>query len=482
MSREVHRDPLVSRYSSRGMQELFSEQTKFRAWRRCWIALAEAQRELGLGDIVTEEALAQMRATADDVDFAAAERWEREIRHDVMAHVRAWGEQCPAAAGIIHLGATSQFVGCNTDLLLHARALGMVRGDLARAASALAGFVEEHRALPVLGATHFQPAQPTTLGKRFAVALQDLLLDLDSVEWAAGLVRARGAKGATGTQASFLRLFGGDREKVRRLDRLVAEKLGFEEAFPITGQTYPRKVDTKIAEALAGIGATAHWIGTNVRLMAGLEELEEPFGDRQVGSSAMAYKRNPMRSERMCSLARKLMGLPADFHHTHAVQWLERSLDDSALRRIDIPQMYLLADAVLGLLADVCSGLRPNEAAIRRRLDAELPFLATEEILMAAVERGADRQAVHEAIREQAVAVALAIRDEGAGNDLLDRLAGDDRVPLGAEEIRAVAGDPARFVGLAADQVEDFLSSVVRPRLASFGEARPSDVGDRVRV
>jgi adenylosuccinate lyase len=482
MDRDVYREPLVSRYTSREMQELFSESTRFRLWRRCWVALAEAQRELGLTDLVSEQALAEMRAHADDINYDLAERLERELRHDVMAHVKAYGAQCPAAAGIIHLGATSQYVVCNTDLALHKRALGLIRDDLARAIDRLAATAERHADLPILGATHFQPAQPTTLGKRLCLGIQDLLTDLDAVEWAAARVVARGAKGTTGTQDSFLKLFKGDHAKVEAIDALVSRKLGFGAAFPVTGQTYPRKLDTKIAEALAGIGASAHWIGVNVRLMSGLKEVDEPFGAKQVGSSAMPYKRNPMRSERMCALARKLMNLPADFHATHANQWLERTLDDSAIRRMDIPQAYLLADAVLGLLIDVGGGLEANRAAMRARLAAELPFLATEEILVAAVERGASRQEAHEAIRDHAVEAARRVKDEGLGNDLLERLAADERIPLAAEELRAIAADPARFVGRAPEQVAAFLGGVVRPRLAGYAEALARGRESRVKV
>jgi len=482
MTRDIYRDPLVSRYTSRTMQALFSEDTRFRTWRRCWIALAEAQRELGLTDAISAEALEQMRAFADDIDYALAEAKERELRHDVMAHVHAYGAQCPAAAGIIHLGATSQFVVCNTDLILHREALSLIRDDLARAIARLASTVARYRALPILGATHFQPAQPTTLGKRLSLALQDLLLDLDAVEWARGLIVARGAKGTTGTQASFLALFHGDHGKVEALDAMVSRKLGFAGSFPVTGQTYPRKLDTKIAEALAGIGASAHWLGTNVRLMSGLKELDEPFGERQVGSSAMAYKRNPMRSERMCSLARKLMTLPADFHATHANQWMERTLDDSAIRRMDIPQAYLLADAVLGLLIDIGGGLHANEAVIRARLDAELPFMATEEILMASVERGASRQEAHGVIRDHSVEAARMVKEEGRRNDLIERLAEDGRIPLDAAELAAVARDAAGFVGRAAEQVDAFLSGVVGPRLAPYREILDAGIESRVKV
>ncbi len=482
MNRDVYTEPLVSRYTSHAMQRLFSERSKFSTWRRCWIALAEAEAELGLDHLISEKALEEMRAHLDNINFDVAEAREREVRHDVMAHVHAFGVQCPSAAGIIHLGATSQFVGCNTDLILHKKALALIKTDLVRAIHQLAGFVERTRSVPVLGATHFQPAQPTTVGKRFALGLQDMLMDLDAVEWVEGQIKARGAKGTTGTQASFLALFDGDHEKVRELDRRVSEKLGFDKSFKVTGQTYTRKLDTKIAETLAGIGATCHWIGTNIRLMSGLKELDEPSGKKQIGSSAMAYKRNPMRSERMCGLARKLTGLVADFHATHANQWLERTLDDSAIRRMDIPQAYLLTDAVLGLITDIGGGLVVNEAPIRRRLEEELPFMATEEILMAAVERGASRQQIHEVIREHSVEAAKQVKLEGRPNDLLDRLAADERLPLNREELQDIAAAPVRFVGRAAEQVTEFLESEVHPRLAPFASTLKEEVASRVTV
>lgn len=483
MNRDVYKEPLVSRYTGRAMQELFSEKTKFSTWRKCWIALAEAEAELGLSHLITEEALAQMRAHSDDINFEVAEEKERELRHDVMAHVHAYGAQCPAAAGIIHLGATSQFVGCNTDLILHRKAMASVKRDLVLAVKKLADFVERTRGVPILGATHFQPAQPTTVGKRFSLTLQELIMDLDAVEWAERQIKARGAKGTTGTQASFLTLFDGDAEKVKELDRRVSQKLGFDEVFPVTGQTYPRKLDTKIAEVLAGIGATAHALGTNIRLMSGLKEIDEPSGKKQIGSSAMAYKRNPMRSERMCGLARKLIGLAHDFHATHVNQWLERTLDDSAIRRMDIPQAYLLCDGILGLLQDIAEGLTVNEAPIRRRLAEELPFMATEEILMGAVEKGASRQDMHEVIREHSVEAARQVKMEGRANDLLARLAGDARMPLSREELDSIAADPARFVGRAEAQVAEFLKNTVRPRLARYADLLESPPAEsRVRV
>ncbi len=482
MSRDIYREPLVSRYTSRAMQALFSEDTKFSTWRRCWVALAEAERELGLDHLISEQALAEMKAHVKDINYDVAEQKERELRHDVMAHVHAFGAQCPSAAGIIHLGATSQFVGCNTDLILHKRALALVKADLVRAIDGLARFVERTKGIPVLGATHFQPAQPTTVGKRFSLAVQDLLMDLSAVEWAEAQVKARGAKGTTGTQASFLTLFDGDHEKVKALDRKVSEKLGFDVVFPVTGQTYPRKLDTKIAEVLAGIGATAHWIGTNIRLMSGMKELDEPAGKKQVGSSAMAYKRNPMRSERMCGLSRKLIGLVSDFHATHVNQWLERTLDDSAIRRMDIPQAYLLTDAVLGLLVDIGAGLVVNEAPINRRLKEELPFMATEEILMAAVEKGASRQEIHEVIREHSVEAARNVKMEGRPNDLIERLGADPRLPLDEAALNAIACDAAKFIGRAEAQVDDFLETDVRPVLDRWRALLEDSQESRVKV
>ncbi|MBN2717716.1 MAG: adenylosuccinate lyase [Deltaproteobacteria bacterium] len=482
MGTDLYTEPLVSRYTSKHMQALFSPDNKFRTWKKCWIALAESQRELGLTEIITEEALLDMKANDTEIDYDTAAAKEKELRHDVMAHVYAYGGQAPKAAGIIHLGATSQYVVCNTDLSIQRDALASIKRDLIKAISGLAQTVERLKGVPVLGATHFQVAQPTTMGKRFTLAIQDLLMDLDALEWVEKQIHARGAKGTTGTQATFLKLFKGDKEKVLKLDEMVSQKLGFERSFAVTGQTYPRKLDTKIVEVLAGIGASAHWVGTNIRLLSGLKELDEPFEKKQVGSSAMAYKRNPMRSERMCSLARKLMNLPANFHATHANQWLERTLDDSAIRRMDIPQAFLLTDAVLGLLINVGGGLIANTAAINNRMKVELPFLATEEILMASVEKGASRQVAHEVVRDHSVEVARLVKDEGRPNDLLDRLAADDRIPLDAAELQSIAGDPVRFIGLSVAQVDAFLCDIVNPRLAQYGDVLTETQEERVQV
>ncbi|MBN2803690.1 MAG: adenylosuccinate lyase [Deltaproteobacteria bacterium] len=482
MGTDIYTEPLVSRYTSRKMQELFSPNTRFRGWKKCWIALAESERELGLTDIISEDALAEMKEHAYEIDYETALEKEKELRHDVMAHVYAYGGQAKKAAGIIHLGATSQFVVCNTDLMIHKQALQYVKEDLVKAIGALTESVEKLKGVPVLGSTHFQVAQPTTMGKRLALAVQDLIMDLDALEWVESQIHARGAKGTTGTQATFLKLFKGDHKKVEALDKMVSEKLGFKTSFAVTGQTYPRKLDTKIAEVLAGIGASANWLGTNIRLLSGLKELDEPFGKKQVGSSAMAYKRNPMRSERMCSLSRKLMNLPVDFHGTHSGQWLERTLDDSAIRRMDIPQLYLLTDAVLGLLINVGGGLIANKAAINNRMAVELPFLATEEILMAAVEKGASRQIAHEAVRDHSVEAARLVKEEGRPNDLIERLAEDNRIPLDKEELMSIAQDPVKFIGRAVEQVDEYLKDTVYPRLAKYNFSSQKDESERVTV
>ncbi|MGB3648949.1 MAG: adenylosuccinate lyase, partial [Desulfobulbales bacterium] len=373
MHREIYQDPLVSRYTSREMQELFSENTRIQTWRRCWIALAEAQNELGLSDIVTREMIDELIKHAHDIDFDLAASKEKEIRHDVMAHVFAYGHKCQKAEPIIHLGATSQYVVCNTDLILQKKALVLVKNSLVNVIANLANFANKYKDLTTLGYTHYQPAQPTTVGKRTTLYIQDLLFDLDYLEHLEKQIKARGAKGTVGTQATFLELFKGDHEKVRQLDKLVATKLGFDQYFPVTGQTYPRKLDMKTAETLAGIGASAHKFAVDMRLLSNLKLQEEPFAQKQVGSSAMAYKRNPMRSERMTGLARKLMGLPADFSATCANQWLERTLDDSAIRRMDIPQAFLLADAILKLYINISSDIVVFPKQIRKHLLQELP-------------------------------------------------------------------------------------------------------------
>ena len=468
MNREIYQEPLVSRYTSREMQELFSERTRIRTWRQCWIALAEAQNELGLSDIVTREMIDELKEHAADIDFELAARKEKEIRHDVMAHVFAYGQKCPKAEPIIHLGATSQYVVCNTDLILQKKALQLVKNSLVNVIANLADFANKYKDLATLGYTHYQPAQPTTVGKRTTLYIQDLLLDLDYLEHLEKQIKARGAKGTVGTQATFLELFKGDHDKVRQLDQLVAFKLGFDQYFPVTGQTYPRKLDMKTAETLAGIGASAHKFAVDMRLLSNLKVQEEPFAQKQVGSSAMAYKRNPMRSERMTGLARKLMGLTADFSATYANQWFERTLDDSAIRRMDIPQAFLLTDAILKLYINISSDMVVFPKQIEKHLLQELPFMATEKILMAGVEKGKSRQELHEVIKMHSLAAGKVVKEEGGDNDLLQRLAADENIPFTLPDLQAMISNFQQFTGRAREQTEEYLHEVVMPRLDPF--------------
>jgi len=458
--REVYDSPLVTRYAGPRMAALWSPARKFRLWRELWIVLAEAEMELGLP--ISEEQVAEMRAAADAIDFARAEALERDLRHDVMAHVRAFAEQCPTAGPIIHLGATSCFVGDNADLVILREGLGLLRGRLLAVMAALADFAAKHARLATLAFTHYQPAQLTTVGKRACLWLYDLLLDHRALEHALGELRFRGVKGTTGTQASFLRLFDGDHERVKRLDRLVAEKMGFEGVYPVTGQTYSRKADYQVLTVLSGIAQSAHKFANDLRLLANRKELEEPFEAKQVGSSAMAYKRNPMRAERMTGLARVVMALVPAAAATAAEQWLERTLDDSAARRIVLAEAFLGTDAVLRLYQNIAAGLVVYPKMCAKHVAEELPFMATENILMAAAKAGGDRQALHEKIRQHSHEAARRVKLEGGENDLLARLKADKafaKVDIDAEL------DPARFVGRAPEQVEEFLSSEVRPLL-----------------
>ncbi len=464
MNREIYQEPLVSRYTSPEMQKLFSEKFKFTNWRRCWVALAEAQLELGL-ELVTPAMVEELKQHVEDIDFDVAAAKEKEIRHDVMAHVYAYGLQCPQAEAIIHLGATSQFVVCNTDLIIQKNALALIKKELVNVISNLSKFCDKTKDLATLGFTHYQPAQPTTVGKRNTLYIQDLLMDLDYIENLEQQVKARGAKGTVGTQATFLELFHGDHDKVRQLDRLVSEKLGFSTLFAVTGQTYPRKLDMKTAETLAGIGSSAHKFAVDMRLLSNLKVQEEPFAKKQVGSSAMAYKRNPMRSERMTGLARKLMGLPPNFAATSANQWFERTLDDSAIRRMDMAQAFLLTDAILKLYINISSDMVVYPKQIEKYLKAEIPFMATEKILMACVERGKSRQDMHEVIREHSVAAGLAVKEHGVDNDLLTRLAKDERIPFAQDELESLIGNYQAFTGRAKEQTEEFLTEEVRPVL-----------------
>ncbi len=474
MNRDIYQEPLVSRYTSREMQELFSEKTKFTTWRRCWLALAEAQYELGLTDIINQEMLDEMRANINNIDFDVAAAKEKEIRHDVMAHVYEFGTKCPKAEGIIHLGATSQFVVCNTDLIIQKKAFDLIRKAILKVVSNLSKFCLEHKDLPTLGFTHYQPAQPTTVGKRNTLYIQDLVMDLEYIDSFLAQVKARGAKGTVGTQATFVELFHGDNKKVRELDALVSRKLGFDQAFEVTGQTYPRKLDMKLAETLAGVGASAHKFAVDLRLLSNLKVQEEPFAKKQTGSSAMAYKRNPMRSERMTGLARKLMGLPADFAATFSNQWFERTLDDSAIRRMDIPQAFLLTDAILKLYMNISSQMVVFPKQIERHLRMELPFMSTEKILMEAVEKGESRQEMHEVVKEHSLAAGKVVKEEGLDNDLLQRLADDDRIPFSFDELMALVGDYTQFTGRASAQTDEYILEVIVPLLA----AREDQMGE----
>lgn len=465
-SLQVYDNPLVGRYASKEMARLWGPQRKFSTWRRLWVVLAEAQQELGL---TTEDGsrprisaaqLAELRAHVDDIDFARADEYERKLRHDVMAHIHAYGDACPGARGIIHLGATSCYVTDNTDLLLIREGLALLRDKLAGVIFALADFAARHRSLATLGYTHFQPAQLTTVGKRACLWCSDFVMDLEEIERRLEGLRFRGAKGTTGTQASFLTLFHGDHDKVRRLDRLVAEKMGFASVYPVTGQTYSRKVDSQVLDALAGLAQSAHKLGTDLRLLAHEQELDEPFEKDQDGSSAMAYKRNPMRSERMCGLARFAMSLPASAAQTTATQWLERTLDDSVNRRLILPQMFLTADAILRLALNIASGLTANPEVIRRHVEQFFPYMATENVMMAAVARGADRQQVHKVIRDHSQQVTADLKlGVLSRNDLIDRLR---REPLLASVNFDLVLDLG-LIGRAPQQVDEFLAEVIQP-------------------
>jgi adenylosuccinate lyase len=458
--------PLAERYASKAMLRLWSAQTRYGLWRRLWLALAEAEKELGVP--IPDEAIAQMRTHLDDVDFDAVAVYERRFRHDVMAHVHAFSDQAPKAGPFIHLGATSAFVTDNADLILQRRGLDLLRGKIVDVLRALGAFAREWRAEPTLGYTHLQPAQLTTVGKRATLWMQDLLLDLADLDHRLATMPFRGVKGTTGTQASFLEIFRGDHEKVRELDRRVTAKLDFARSLPVTGQTYSRKLDAQVMAVVAGIAASAAKFAGDVRMLQSFGEIEEPFEPEQIGSSAMAYKRNPMRAERMNSLARFVIELEASPNHTHSVQYFERTLDDSANRRLVIPESFLAADAILVLMANVVGGLEVHPSRIRRRIEDELPFMATEELIVRAVRAGGNRQAVHEIIRRHSIEAARAVKDGAPRNDLLDRLAGDPEFGVGLDDLHSLL-DPKRFVGRAPQQVDEFLAEAVAPVLASPG-------------
>lgn len=477
IDRSRYASPLVERYASDAMAELFSDQTKFRTWRRLWLALARAEKTLGVE--ITDEQIADLEAHQDDIDYTLAAEYERKLRHDVMAHVHALGDVATKARPIIHLGATSCFVGDNTDLIVMRDGLDILTGKIAGVIRQLADFAEQYAGLPTLGYTHFQPAQLTTVGKRATLWIADLLVDLSNVIRLRDGLGFRGAKGTTGTQASYLTLFDGDHEKVKSLDRLVAADLGFEKVLPVTGQTYSRKLDHEVASAIGSLGCSAHKMATDLRLLANLKEIEEPFGKHQIGSSAMAYKRNPMRSERICALARHITTLSIDTAQTASVQWMERTLDDSANRRVAIAESFLAADGMLETMLSVTGGLVVYPAVIGRRVQSELPFMATENILMAFVTRGGDRQEAHEAIRRHSVAAARVVKEEGGDNDLIERIKSDAYFSTIHHDLDDLL-DPATFVGRAPEQVADFLREDVEPALAALGGKVSVGAGLRV--
>ena len=462
MDENRYKSPLGGRYAGREMQEIFSEERKFRTWRKLWIALAESEMELGLP--ITQEQVDELKAHADDINYDVARAREKEVRHDVMSHVYAYGLQCPKAAGIIHLGATSCYVGDNTDLILMAHALCLVKSKLLGVIAVLSRFAKRYKDLPTLGFTHFQPAQPTTVGKRATLWIQDFLSDVRDLDYVLSSLRLLGSKGTTGTQASFLELFAGDEEKVRDLDELIAARMGFPGCYPVSGQTYSRKVDQRVLQVLSGIAVSAHKFSNDVRLLQHLKEVEEPFEKNQIGSSAMAYKRNPMRSERIAALSRYLMTSALNPAFTAAEQWFERTLDDSANRRISIPEAFLTADGILNLCLNVGDGLVVYPKVIEKHLREELPFMATENILMDAVKAGGNRQELHERIRKHSMAAASRVKNEGKENDLLERIAADPAFSLREEDLAKLL-DPSRYTGLAGKQVENFLATEVEPVL-----------------
>ena len=460
MATDRYVSPLSERYASREMQYIFSPDKKFKTWRRLWIALAETEKELGL-DIMQEQ-IDELKANADNINYEVAKEREKKVRHDVMSHVYAYGQQCPKAKGIIHLGATSCYVGDNTDIIVMTEALRLVKKKLVNVLHELAEFADTYKALPTLAFTHFQPAQPTTVGKRATLWMQEFCLDLEDLDHVLGGMKLLGSKGTTGTQASFMELFDGDQKIIDRIDPMIAKKMGFRGCYPVSGQTYSRKVDTRVCNVLAGIAASAHKMSNDIRLLQHLKEVEEPFEKNQIGSSAMAYKRNPMRSERIASLSRYVMTEALNPAMTSAVQWFERTLDDSANKRLSIPEAFLAIDGVLDLCLNVVDGLVVYPKVIEKRLMSELPFMATENIMMDAVKAGGDRQEIHEKIRRLSMEAGKNVKIEGGDNNLLDLIAADESFGLTKEELEACM-EPTRYVGRAPEQVDAFLSKVVVP-------------------
>ena len=467
MSNDRYTSPLSERYASKEMQYIFSPDKKFRTWRKLWIALAETEKELGLD--ITDEQIEELKAHADDINYDVAKEREKVVRHDVMSHVYAYGKQCPKAKGIIHLGATSCYVGDNTDIILMSEALEIVRKKLINVIAELAKFADEHKNLPTLAFTHFQPAQPTTVGKRATLWMQEFMMDLEDLEYVKGSLKLLGSKGTTGTQASFLELFDGDQETIDKIDPMIAKKMGFETCYPVSGQTYSRKVDTRVVNVLAGIAASAHKMSNDIRLLQHLKEIEEPFEKTQIGSSAMAYKRNPMRSERIASLSRYVMVDAMNPAITSATQWFERTLDDSANKRLSVPEGFLAIDGILDLCLNVVDGLVVYPKVIEKRLMSELPFMATENIMMDAVKAGGDRQELHERIRELSMEAGRNVKEKGLDNNLLELIAADPAFNLSLEELQKTM-DPAKYVGRAPVQVEAYLNNVVNPMLEANKE------------
>ena len=467
MSTDRYVSPLSERYASREMQYIFSPDMKFRTWRRLWIALAETEKELGLN--ITQEQIDELKAHADDINYEVAKERERQVRHDVMSHVYAYGVQCPKAKGIIHLGATSCYVGDNTDIIVMSEALKLVRKKLVNVIAELSKFADKYKDQPTLAFTHFQPAQPTTVGKRATLWTQEFLMDLEDLEYVLGSLKLLGSKGTTGTQASFLELFDGDQETIDKSDPMIAEKMGFESCYPVSGQTYSRKVDTRVLNILAGIAASAHKMSNDIRLLQHLKEVEEPFEKSQIGSSAMAYKRNPMRSERIASLSRFVMVDALNPAITSATQWFERTLDDSANKRLSIPEGFLAIDGILDLCLNVVDGLVVYPKVIEKRLRSELPFMATENIMMDAVKAGGDRQELHERIRELSMEAGRTVKVEGKDNNLLELIAADPAFNLSLEELQKTM-EPSRYVGRAKEQTETFLAKTVQPVLDAHKE------------
>ena len=467
MSTDRYVSPLSERYASKEMQYIFSPDMKFRTWRKLWIALAETEKELGLN--ITQEQIDELKAHADDINYDVAKERERQVRHDVMSHVYAYGVQCPKAKGIIHLGATSCYVGDNTDIIVMTEALKLVRKKLVNVIAELSAFADKYKAQPTLAFTHFQPAQPTTVGKRATLWTQEFLLDLEDLEYVLGTMKLLGSKGTTGTQASFLELFDGDQETIDKIDPMIAEKMGFKECYPVSGQTYSRKVDTRVLNVLAGIAASAHKMSNDIRLLQHLKEVEEPFEKSQIGSSAMAYKRNPMRSERIASLSRYVMVDALNPAITSATQWFERTLDDSANKRLSIPEGFLAIDGILDLCLNVVDGLVVYPKVIEKHMMAELPFMATENIMMDAVKAGGDRQELHERIRELSMEAGKTVKAEGKENNLLELIAADPAFNLSLEDLQK-SMDPTKYVGRAKEQTERFVNTVVAPILEAHKE------------